>query len=71
MRQFAERKGWPIGEIDLTLTYDRIDGEGVIRKEIAFSGHITDEQRKVLLRVAHCGMEKMLERGMKFITSIA
>ena len=70
LRQFSERKGWDIGDIDLTLTYDFIDGEDVVRKDISFSGDITDEQRKILLRVAHCGTEKMLERGMKFINTI-
>lgn len=71
LRQFAEKKGWDIGDIDLSLTYDSIDGQDVIKKEIAFSGELTAEQRQILLRVAHCGTEKMLEQGMKFINTIA
>ena len=70
LRLFAQKKGWEIGDIDMTLTYDFIDGEDVVKKEISFSNDLTEEQRKVLLRVAHCGTEKMLERGMKFINTI-
>lgn len=70
LRQFAERKGWEIGDIEIVLTYDSIDGEDVVKKETSFTGKLTDEQRKVLLRVAHCGTEKMLERGMKFTNTL-
>jgi len=54
----------------MVVTYDSIDGEDVVKKEISFSGELTEEQRKVLLRVAHCGTEKMLERGIKFVNTI-
>lgn len=54
----------------MILTHDFIDGEDVVKKEICFTGDLTDEQREVLLHVAHCGTEKMLERGMKFINTI-
>lgn len=70
LRQFAQKKGWDIGDINMVLTYDFINGEDVVTKETSFSGDLTDEQRKVLLRVAHCGTEKMLERGMKFINTL-
>ncbi len=70
LRLFAQKKGWDIGDIDMVLTYDSIDGEDVVKKEISFSGKLTDKQRKMLLRVAHCGTEKMLERGMKFFNTI-
>lgn len=70
LRQFADRKGWDIGDIEISLIYDSVDGEDVVRKEISFSGDITESQRKVLLRVAHCGTEKMLEKGMRFFNSI-
>jgi len=70
LRLFAQKKGWDIGEIEMVVTYDSIDGEDVVKKEISFSGELTEEQRKVLLRVAHCGTEKMLERGIKFVNTI-
>jgi len=54
----------------MILTYDSIDGEDIVTKEITFSGYLTNEQRKALLRVAHCGTEKMLERGIKFINIV-
>ncbi len=71
LRQFGEKKKWDIGDINFTLTYDFIDGEDVVKKEISFSGDLTNKQKEVLLRVAHCGAEKMLERGMKFINTLA
>jgi putative redox protein len=71
LRQYAEKKGWDIGEITFKMIYDSIDGEDVVRKEISFSGPLSDEQRAVLLRVANCGAEKMLARGMKFINVLA
>ncbi len=70
LRLFAQKKDWDIGDIHMTLTYDFIDEQDVVKKEISFTRDLTDEQRKVLLRVAHCGTEKMLERGMKFINTI-
>ena len=70
LRLFAQKKGWDIGDIDIVLTYDFVDGKDIVKKEISFTGSLTDEQRKVLLRVAHCGTEKMLEGGMTFINTI-
>lgn len=66
LRAFADRKGWDIGDVHITLIYDAIDGEDMIRKEISFTGDLSDEQRAALLRVAHCTTQKMLERGIKF-----
>ena len=57
LRLFADEKGWDIGDIDLILTYDSINGEDVVEKEIDFSGNLSDRQHKALLRVAHCGTE--------------
>lgn len=70
LRQFAEKKGWEIGEIEIRLAYDLVGGEDLVVKEISFSGDITAEQRQVLLRVANCSTEKMLARGMKFINAL-
>ena len=70
LRAFAERKGWDIGEITIKLIYDSVDGEDFVKKEISFTGDLTDEQRAVLARVAHCTTQKMLERGMKFTNEI-
>jgi len=70
LRQFADRKGWDIGEISLTMTYNSVDGEDLVTKEVSFSGAVSEDQKKVLLRVAHCGTEKMLEKGMKFTNKI-
>jgi putative redox protein len=70
LRQFAERKGWDIGEIDITLTYDQVDGEDLITKEISFSGDLTDQQRTILLRVASCYTEKKLVQGFKFTNAL-
>ena len=67
---FAQKKGWDIGEIGMILTYDFFDGEDVVKKEISFTGDLTDEQREALLRVAHCQTEKVLERGMKITNTI-
>lgn len=70
LRQFADRKGWDIGEINLVMTYDSINGEDVVNKEVSFSNPLSEQQKKVLLRVAHCGTEQMIEKGMTFNNSI-
>lgn len=70
LRQFAERKGWEIGRIEIALSYDEVDGADIVHKEIGFSETLTTEQRAVLLRVAHCGTEKMLEKGMTFVNAL-
>lgn len=71
LRLFAQKKGWDIGDIHITMIYDSIDGQDVVKKEISFSGQLSDEEKAVLLRVANCDAEKMLERGMKFINTLA
>ena len=70
LRQFSERKAWDIGEIEVKLSYDEVDGEHVVHKETSFTGDITEAQRKVLLRVANCGTEKAMEKGFKFFNTI-
>jgi putative redox protein len=70
LRLFGRKKGWNLGDITMKVTYDAVDGADVVTKEISFSGDLTDEQRQVLLRVAHCGTQQMLERGMTFVNTI-
>jgi putative redox protein len=71
LRLFAQKKGWDIGEIQITMIYDSVEGQDVVTKEISFSGALSDQQKAVLLRVANCEAEKMLTRGMKFINTLA
>ena len=70
LRQFADRKDWNIGDINLIMTYDSVNGEDVVTKEVTFSNPISEQQKKILLRIAHCGTEQMIEKGMKFTNRI-
>lgn len=71
LRQFADRKGWEIGEIQITLTYDKTaEDTDVITKEISFGAAISEEQERTLLEVARCYTERRLSRGMTLQNTI-
>ena len=70
LRQYADRKGWEIGEVGITLAYDKSDDEDVFTKEISFGADLTVQQRAELLRVANCNTERMLARGITFTNAL-
>lgn len=71
---YAERKGWPLAGIDITLDFERYKGGDYadyagdaafvheISEAFVFHGDLTDEQRNRLLDIAtKCPVSRVLE----------
>jgi putative redox protein len=52
LRLYAERKGWPLRHVRVTLTGGPADGKYAITRRIAMDGGLDAEQRQRLLAIA-------------------
>jgi putative redox protein len=75
LRMYAARKQWPLGgvEVELSFNPDGKPTEGSeIRRRIALSGELSDEQRERLLQVANaCPIHKVLTGEVRIATALA
>jgi uncharacterized OsmC-like protein len=75
LRLYAERKGYPLEQVEVTLDHDRMHAadcrdcdtrEGFldrIRKRIVMHGPLSEEQRQRLLEIAErCPVQRTLQR---------
>lgn len=63
---YAQRKGWPLTGVALTLTHTRLPDHQRLDVAIAFEGDLTDEQRSRLLDIAgKCPVEKTLTGDLR------
>jgi putative redox protein len=70
MRMYAERKGWPVGEVSVKLDGKTVDGRYVITKQITMAGNLDAEQRQRLLEIADkCPVHKTLSNPIVIETS--
>lgn len=80
---YARRKGWPLREVQIELTHDRVhvndcvdceDGGArieVIRRHIRLEGLLDDEQRRRLAEIAaHCPVHKTLQSAPRIEDTI-
>ena len=80
LRMYADRKGWPLGEIRVSLRTARAHepdceqcaraavGVGQIERRVELEGPLTDEQRTRLLQIAdRCPVKQTLERGIHIV----
>ncbi|MFP3249627.1 MAG: OsmC family protein [Paraburkholderia sp.] len=61
LKMYAQRKGWPLADVRVTLSMTS-DGEGsTIDRQIVLEGDLSDEQRERLLQIANaCPVHKIL-----------
>ena len=53
LRMYAERKGWPLERVEVTITlHDPGEGEQTLDRAIVLHGVLDDEQRAALLDVS-------------------
>ena len=84
LRLYADRKGWPLERIDVTLRHDRIHAGDCaecetktglldrIEREITLHGPLDDEQRRKLLEIADkCPVHRTLKSEILIVTSLA
>src|SRR5688500_7537530 len=80
LRLYAQRKGWPLGGVDVVLRHERAHADdaaaaGVerlerISKEVTFGGELDDEQRARLLEIAdRCPVHRTLTGELQVIGS--
>jgi putative redox protein len=63
LKMYAQRKGWPLDDVRVTLSMETSDEGSVIDRQIALEGNLSDEQRERLLQIANaCPVHKILSR---------
>jgi putative redox protein len=83
LRLYAERKGWPLSRVTVTLTHDKIHAEDCadcetksgrldrIERRLSIEGEIDDEQRARLLDIAvKCPVQRTLESEVVVTTRL-
>ena len=72
LKVYAERKGWPLRDVHVTLSGSSANGDGgyVISRRIAIDGDLDAEQRQRLLEIADkCPVHKTLKGEITINTS--
>jgi putative redox protein len=69
MKVYAERKGWPLKDVRVTLAGDHVDGAFVITRQFALEGELDAEQRQRIIDIADkCPVHKTLSGAIKITT---
>ncbi len=66
LRMYANRKGWPLGRLAVTISYSRDTAtrRDRFRRAITLAGDLDDTQRARLLEIAtHCPVHRLLAHG--------
>lgn len=63
LKMYAARKGWPLADVDVTLTLETTPSGSQIDRTIVLHGALDQEQRERLLQIANaCPVHKLLSR---------
>jgi len=61
LKLYAERKGWPLENADVTIRHEETPGVYNLHREITLRGDLSDEQRERLLEIANkCPIHRVL-----------
>ena len=72
IRMYADRKGWPVGQITVDVDHQRVDGDDIFTRSISILGDLDDEQRARLIEIAtRCPVHRTLERASTIVTESA
>jgi putative redox protein len=70
LRLYADRKGWPLRSVRVTLTGGPADGKYAITRKIAMDGDLDVEQRQRLIEIANkCPVHRTLTGEVAVQTS--
>ncbi|CAH2780969.1 MAG: Predicted redox protein, regulator of disulfide bond formation [uncultured Paraburkholderia sp.] len=65
LKMYAQRKGWPLDEVHVTLNIETGEEGSTIDRKIILHGELSDEQRERLLQIANaCPVHKILTRSI-------
>jgi putative redox protein len=71
LKMYAARKGWPLANVNVTLTLETAETGSRIERRIVLHGELSNEQRERLLQVANaCPVHKSLSQPITISTSL-
>lgn len=71
LKMYAQRKGWPLADVRVTLSIETGDEGSTIERHIVLEGDLTDEQKERLLQIANaCPVHKILTRPISVRTGL-
>ena len=73
LRMYADRKGWPVEDIQVKVNFKHDDEQNIsnISRDITLLGPLTDEQHTRLLTIANsCFIHKTLTNPIHITTSL-
>ena len=66
--QYARTKGWELGDVQVTVDYDKQSTPRRVETAIRLGGELTGEQLERLAKVARaCPLRRSLEAGFEFV----
>ena len=71
LKMYAQRKGWPLADVRVTLSIETGDEGTTIDRKVTLEGELSDEQRERLLQIANaCPVHKILTRPIAVRTGL-
>jgi putative redox protein len=72
LKLYAERKGWPLRDVRVTVSGQHADGQFLIAKQVSLIGELDAEQRSRLLEIADkCPVHRTLSSPIVIQTTEA
>jgi putative redox protein len=74
VRLYAERRGWPLGRVQVSVTHHRasLNARDLFERTIRLEGPLGEDQRQRLLEIAEkCPVHKTLDRGADVRTTLS
>jgi len=70
-RAYATRKGWPLGDVRVSVRYVTTGGRPALESEIELHGDLTDEQReRVMAVIESCHVQKVIEAAPAVVSRL-
>jgi putative redox protein len=71
LQMYAERKGWKLSKVGVTVTGERAEGAFLMRRELVLEGDLDDEKRARLKEIAEkCPVHKTLTGTVRIETTL-
>ncbi|WP_118185770.1 OsmC family protein [Paraburkholderia phosphatilytica] len=71
LKMYAQRKGWPLHDVRVSLSIEKNDGGSTIDRRIVLEGDLSDEQRERLLQIANaCPVHNLLANATPVRTGL-
>jgi putative redox protein len=71
LQMYAERKGWKLSKVSVTVTGEHVEGAFVMHRELALEGELDDEKRARLKEIAEkCPVHKTLTGTVRIQTTL-